>query len=197
MPKPFNTNMLTIATQYKTGQFGLNQLARKYKIDKATVSKYFKKNDIKINQHAKNAVEHLTYGYYNLQKVLEEPEMLDIEELKNKTALERMKDREDAIDLANEVMELVKQKNPHFARSFQKLSTLMLKKSEELLNDEELNSTDIVNISKAVSNMNETLGVFPKMPSVAQQFNFNEKEDTNKKEKKEITINIEFGNKKE
>lgn len=183
--------MATIALKYQTGQYGLNELARIYKVDKATISRYFKKHNISINQHAKEAINHLTQGLsafneicYNAkinQQNGENGEMSDTELI---TA------QQNAVNLANEVIEIVREKNPQFAKGFQAISALIIKRSSELLQQADITSQDIANISKAMGNVNDTLGVIPKMPTIAQQFNFGGKDK--KQDLKPIDIQIEF-----
>lgn len=211
MPKPFNPKMKEIALKYKTGQYRVNELSRMYKIDKATISRYFKKNNIEINQHAKEAIESLSYGYSKLHNILENDKINQQNE--NKTTIKQqfnqqcdnIKNKDIKIDnmeistiesqnieLANEIIEIVKQKNPQFARGFHALSALMIKRSSEILQKPDISSGDIANISRAVNNMNDTLGVFPKMPTIAQQFNIGGNIKNNKKETKPLDLKIEF-----
>lgn len=190
MAKPINKHMKTIALKYQTGLYGLNQLARIYKVDKATISRYFKANNITINQHAKEAISALNRGYMELKNLIE---------TENKSTLEGNSNNK-SIDVANanmelveEVIEVVKKNNPEFARGFQALSYLMIERASEILQGEKVTSGDISNISKAVQNMNDTLGVFPKMPSIAQQININNEKQKNKENTQQnIKIDIEF-----
>lgn len=182
--------MKTITLKYQTGLYGLNQLARIYKVDKATISRYFKANGITINQHAKEAINALNRGYMELKNLIE---------TENKSTLEGNSNNK-SIDVANanmelveEVIEVVKKNNPEFARGFQALSYLMIERASEILQGEKVTSGDISNISKAVQNMNDTLGVFPKMPSIAQQININNEKQKNKENTQQnIKIDIEF-----
>ena len=203
LAKPVNKHMADIALKYQTGQYGVNQLSKIYKIDKATISRYFKKNNIKINQHAKEAIESLTTGYSSLHKVLENDTISQQNQQSeiDKSMINQQNTHTDIIninsniELANEIIEIVKQKNPQFARGFQTLSALMIKRSSEILQKDEVSSSDIANISRAVSNMNDTLGVFPKAPTIAQQFNIGGKVNDNK-QKQPVDLKIEFVDKK-
>lgn len=192
MAKPINKNMAEIVLKYKTGQYGISELARMYKVDKATISRFINDNNITINQHAKNATEALSFGMAELHTLVESENLsqhFDENEIKNPKKLEIL--QQDNITLANEVMELVKKNNPQFAKGFQALSSLMIKRSSEILQQDDITSLDIKNISSAVSNMNDTLGVFPKVPTFAQQINLNTKQ--NEKDKQDsIDIKIEF-----
>lgn len=190
MAKPINKHMKTIALKYQTGLYGLNQLARIYKVDKATISRYFKANNITINQHAKEAISALNRGYMELKNLIETENKSTLEVNSTNKGLDINNAN---MELVEEVIEVVKKNNPEFARGFQALSYLMIERASEILQGEKVTSGDISNISKAVQNMNDTLGVFPKMPSIAQQININNEKNKNKEESpKEIKIDIEF-----
>lgn len=188
MAKPLNKNMETIATKYQTGQYGINELARMYKVDKATISRYIKRHNITINQHAKDAISHLTQGLNEFNEICnnntlnQQSQHLSISEIENA--------HKNSVNLANEVIEIVREKNPQFAKGFQAISSLILKRSAELLQKDGVTSTDIANISKAMGNVNDTLGVIPKMPTIAQQFNFGSKDK--KSDFEPIDIQIDF-----
>lgn len=190
MAKPINKNMETIILKYQTGQYGINELARIYKVDKATISRYIKKNGIAINQHAKEAINHLTQGLNEFNEICNDTTInqhnqhLSISEIENA--------QKNSINLANEVIEIVREKNPQFAKGFQAISSLILKRSAELLQKDEITSQDLTNVSRAMSNINQTLGVIPQLPTIAQQININGKSaETSNKEKK-IDLDIKF-----
>ena len=190
MAKPLNKNMETIATKYQTGQYGLNELARRYKVDKATISRYFKKHGITINQHAKDAISHLTQGLNEFNEICnnntlnQQNQHLSISEIENA--------HKNSVNLANEVIEIVREKNPQFAKGFQAISSLILKRSAELLQKEGVTSQDLTNVSRAMSNINQTLGVIPQMPTIAQQININGKGAEANKQDKTIDLDIKF-----
>lgn len=190
MAKPINKNMETIAIKYQTGQYGINELARMYKVDKATISRYLKKNGIEINQHAKEAINHLTQGLNEFNEICnndtinQQNQHLSISEIENA--------HKNSINLANEVIEIVREKNPQFAKGFQAISSLILKRSAELLQKDEITSQDLTNVSKAMSNINQTLGVIPQMPTIAQQININGKSTETNKQDKRIDLDIKF-----
>ena len=190
MAKPLNKNMETIATKYQTGQYGLNELARRYKVDKATISRYFKKHGITINQHAKDAISHLTQGLNEFNEICnnntlnQQNQHLSISEIENA--------HKNSVNLANEVIEIVREKNPQFAKGFQAISSLILKRSAELLQKDGVTSQDLTNVSRAMSNINQTLGVIPQMPTIAQQININGKGAEANKQDKTIDLDIKF-----
>ena len=190
MAKPLNKNMETIATKYQTGQYGINELARMYKVDKATISRYIKRHNITINQHAKDAISHLTQGLNEFNEICngntlnQQNQHLSISEIENA--------HKNSVNLANEVIEIVREKNPQFAKGFQAISSLILKRSAELLQKDGVTSQDLTNVSRAMSNINQTLGVIPQMPTIAQQININGKGTEANKKDKTIDLDIKF-----
>lgn len=190
MAKPLNKNMETIATKYQTGQYGINELARMYKVDKATISRYIKRHNIAINQHAKDAINHLTQGLNEFNEICnnntlnQQNQHLSVSEIENA--------HKNSVNLANEVIEIVREKNPQFAKGFQAISSLILKRSAEILQKQEVTSQDLTNVSRAMSNINQTLGVIPQMPTIAQQININGKGAEANKQNKTIDLDIKF-----
>lgn len=92
-----------------------------------------------------------------------------------------------SVKLANEVIELTARKNPGFARGFQSLSALMLKRASEILTSEKgISSNDIKNIATALKDLDVMMSIFPKQPTIAQQFNFGK----NEKDKVDTDINL-------
>lgn len=178
MAKPINKNMYNAILDYQTGQYSLCEVAKKWKIDKATLSRHFKKNNTTINQHAKNAIEYTNKGIYELGELIKEPEIKQ-QLLENASS-----------PLVDEVLHIIRSQNPQFARGFQAISTLILERSHDILTQEKITSGDLSNVSKAIANINDTLQVVPKAPSIAQQFNFNQQ--NNKKEKDTLNIKIHF-----
>ena len=194
MAKPLNKNMQTISTKYQTGQYGIKELARMYKVDKSTISRYIKRHNITINQHAKDAINHLTQGLNEFNEICngntgntlsQQSQHLSISEIENA--------HKNSVNLANEVIEIVREKNPQFAKGFQAISSLILKRSAELLQKDGVTSQDLTNVSRAMTNINQTLGVIPQMPTIAQQININGKgAEANKQDKTRIDLDIKF-----
>ena len=92
--------------------------------------------------------------------------------------------------IVNEVIEIVKKKNPQFANIFQNLSGKILKISNDLLDSGITNTKDLKNITSAMKDINDTLQVIPKPPAFAQQININ-KENNNINNNKEFVKHIE------
>ena len=161
-----------------------------YKVDKATISRYIKRHNIVINQHAKDAISHLTQGLNEFNEICngstlnQQNQHLSISEIENA--------HKNSVNLANEVIEIVREKNPQFAKGFQAISSLILKRSAELLQKDGIRSQDLTNVSRAMSNINQTLGVIPQMPTIAQQININGKSTETNKQDKKIDLDIKF-----
>ena len=92
--------------------------------------------------------------------------------------------------IVNEVINIVKQKNPYFAYIFQDLSGKILKISNDLLDNGITNTKDLKNITSAIKDINDTLQVIPKPPAFAQQININ-KDNNNINNNKEFVKHIE------
>lgn len=182
--------MEAIATKYQTGQYGINELARMYKVDKSTISRYIKRHNITINQHAKDAISHLTQGLNEFNEICNDNTLSQQSQHLSISEIETA--HKNSVNLANEVIEIVREKNPQFAKGFQAISSLILKRSAELLQKDGVTSTDIANISKAMGNVNDTLGVIPKLPTIAQQININGKGAEANKKDKTIDLDIKF-----
>lgn len=168
---PFFNEM---ANKYRTGQYTITELAKIYNVERGWLSKRLKREGAVVDENAKKAVECFTEGFVELNKVLTQDEMT-IDTLGDDSETEMLPRRltqEKAVELANTIIDIVADKNPQFAKGFQALSALMIKKSMEILRGDKITTSDIKNISDAMRNMDATMGVFPKAPQIAQQFNF-------------------------
>ena len=190
--------------KYQTGEFTLTELSKIYNIDKGNLSKYFKKHGIQVNPQAQKAIKDFTSGFNSLNQVLTRENTTittdtNADILANNENLPKNNTTfgisENSLALANEVIDIIKRKNPQFATAFQGLSAMMINKSKEILQGDKVTSSDINNIAGAMSKMNDTLGVFPKMPTIAQQFNFSEK-NPKTKELPKIDLEIQMIEKK-
>lgn len=191
MPKPINKNMTKLVKDYIFDRDGesLCQLSKKYKIDKATVSRFLNMNDVKKNPLAIEAEYYLRVGFKALGELI----------MSNDEQAHKLKKHADLIpsnlDLANDIVETVKNDNPYFEKEFRDLSNMMIKKSKEFLSKNNITTEDLKNISSVMSNVDKTIGIFPKVPKFMQQINVNNETNNNNKHK-ELTdapkITVEF-----
>lgn len=163
-----------IIPKYQTGYYSISKLAKEYNISKSTLSKYIKENNIRINEQAQHATNALNSGFSTLEKIINERGLQINEHLQNTQNINTL--------IVNEVIEIVKQKNPYFAYIFQNLSDKVLKISNDLLDNGITNTKDLKNITSAIKDINDTLQVIPKPPALAQQININKENNNNIKE---------------
>lgn len=98
-------------------------------------------------------------------------------------------DNANSVKLANEIMDIVAKRNPQFARGFQAIGAIMIEKMKDILSSPKLISGDIRNIAQAMKDLDSTMGIFPKQPTIAQQFNFGQK---NKEKEIDTDINLQI-----
>ena len=174
-------NYEEIITKYQTGQYSLGQLSKMYGISKCTLSEYIKKHEIEKSEHAPNAINHLSLGFSELAKINGEN-----------------KPNEQISLIVEETLNIVKSKNPIFAKTLQALSSQLLNKAFAML-EKSTTTKELNDISNVMQKVNDTLQVIPKAPLIAlqnniqnnlQQNNNNGKSNSNLKE--DIKINIEF-----
>ena len=187
-----------IIPKYQTGYYSISKLAKEYNISKSTLSRYIKENNIRINEQAQHATNALNKGFSTLEKIINERGLQINEHLQN-TQNKGFIDTQnnDLIEcknintlIVNEVIEIVKQKNPYFAYIFQDLSNKILHICNDLLDNGITNTKDLKNITSAIKDINDTLQVIPKPPALAQQININ-KDNNNINNNKEFVKHIE------
>lgn len=188
MARPKSVPYDEIIVKYQTGQYSINQLAKEYNVAKGGLSKYIKENNIRINEHATQAVNHLNKGFSTLEKIINEHDLKINEHSQNTQNTEIIEYQNNNTLIVDEVIKIVKDKNPHFAYMFQNLSGKILQISNNLLNNGISDTKDLKNITSAMKDINDTLQVIPKPPAFAQQININ-KDNQNKT--KEYIKNIE------
>ena len=179
-----------IIPKYQTGYYSISKLAKEYNISKSTLSKYIKENNIRINEQAQHATNALNSGFSALEKIINERGLQINEHLQNTQNNDLTECKNINTLIVNEVIEIVKQKNPYFAYIFQDLSNKVLKISNDSLDNGITNTKDLKNITSAIKDINDTLQVIPKPPALAQQININ-KENNNINNNKEFVKHIE------
>ena len=171
-----------IMAKYQTGQYSISQLAKEYNVAKGGLSKYIKENNVRINEHAQYAANALNKGFSALEKIINERDLQINEQLQN-TQNKGLIDTQNINTLiVDEVIKIVKDKNPAFANVFQNVSAKVLHISNDLLDSGITDTKDLKNITSAMKDINDTLQVIPKPPAFAQQININKEVNNNNKE---------------
>lgn len=187
MARPISVPYDEIMAKYQTGQYSISKLAKEYNVGKSRLSEYINKNNVRVSEQAIHTINTLNSGFSALQKMVSEQVTERPKETQNTELIEYQSNN---TLIVNEVIEIVKKKNPQFANIFQNLSGKILKISNDLLDSGITNTKDLKNITSAMKDINDTLQVIPKPPAFAQQININ-KENNNINNNKEFVKHIE------
>ncbi len=187
MARPRSVPYDEIMAKYQTGQYSISKLAKEYNVGKSRLSEYINKNNVRVSEQAIHTINTLNSGFSALQKMVSEQVSERPKETQNTELIEYQSNN---TLIVNEVIEIVKKKNPQFANIFQNLSGKILKISNDLLESGITNTKDLKNITSAMKDINDTLQVIPKPPAFAQQININ-KENNNINNNKEFVKHIE------
>lgn len=179
-----------ICVKYSTGEYNSRKLAKLYQIDESVVRQIIRERGVKVNTRAKEAIAHFDKGFATINEIIT-PAKPETNKKGGFTQLSKVDGRQ-SIQLANEIMDIVAQRNPEFARGFQSLAAVLIQKSHELLQAEDLNTGDIKNVASAIKDLDTTMGVFPKQPTIAQQFNFSAKQQEMAQQNQGIKFEIEI-----
>ena len=187
MARPISVPYDEIMAKYQTGQYSISKLAKEYNVGKSRLSEYINKNNVRVSEQAIHTINTLNSGFSALQKMVSEQVPERPKETQNTELIEYQSNN---TLIVNEVIEIVKKKNPQFANIFQNLSGKILKISNDLLDSGITNTKDLKNITSAMKDINDTLQVIPKPPAYAQHININ-KENNNINNNKEFVKHIE------
>ena len=188
MARPISVPYDEIMAKYQTGQYSISKLAKEYNVGKSRLSEYINKNNVRVSEQAIHTINTLNSGFSALQKMVSEQVPERPKETQNTELIEYQSNN---TLIVNEVIEIVKKKNPQFANIFQNLSGKILKISNDLLDSGITNTKDLKNITSAMKDINDTLQVIPKPPAFAQQININkEANNTSKEFVKTIEVEI-------
>lgn len=185
--RPTQYNYEVLLSKYSTGQYSIRELAREYNIPRSTLHQYINEKGAKKNTDAVRAVKKLTDGMNALER-LKDPKNGNGEiVVQNADGSIRVVDNTLVL---NEVIEIIKAKNPVFAKTLQSFSSKLLMKAFELL-DKTDKPSDLNHLAGVLEKVNNTLQVIPKPPAIAQQFNIGkESEASVKREIKKIVFEI-------
>ena len=188
MARPISVPYDEIMAKYQTGQYSISKLAKEYNVGKSRLSEYINKNNVRVSEQAIHTINTLNSGFSALQKMVSEQVPERPKETQNTELIEYQSNN---TLIVNEVIEIVKKKNPQFANIFQNLSGKILKISNDLLDSGITDTKDLKNITSAMKDINDTLQVIPKPPAFAQQININkEANNTSKEFVKTIEVEI-------
>ena len=179
MARPRSVPYDEIMAKYQTGQYSISQLAKEYNVGKSRLSEYINKNNVRVSEQALHTINTLNKGFSALEKMVSEQVSERPKETQNTELIEYQSNN---TLIVNEVIEIVKKKNPQFANIFQNLSGKILKISNDLLDSGITDTKDLKNITSAMKDINDTLQVIPKPPAFAQQININKEVNNNNKE---------------
>lgn len=179
MARPISIPYDEIMAKYQTGQYSISQLAKEYNVGKSRLSEYINKNNVRVSEQAIHTINTLNSGFSTLEKMVSEQVSERPKETQNTELIEYQGNN---TLIVNEVIEIVKKRNPAFASIFQNLSGKILKISNELLDNGITDTKDLKNITSAMKDINDTLQVIPKPPAFAQQININKEANNNNKE---------------
>lgn len=179
MARPISIPYDEIMAKYQTGQYSISQLAKEYNVGKSRLSEYINKNNVRVSEQAIHTINTLNRGFSTLEKMVSEQVSERPKETQNTELIEYQSNN---TLIVNEVIEIVKKRNPAFASIFQNLSGKILKISNELLDNGITDTKDLKNITSAMKDINDTLQVIPKPPAFAQQININKEANNNNKE---------------
>ena len=188
MARPRSVPYDEIMAKYQTGQYSISKLAKEYNVGKSRLSEYINKNNVRVSEQAIHTINTLNSGFSALGKMVSEQVPERPKETQNTELIEYQSNN---TLIVNEVIEIVKKKNPQFANIFQNLSGKILKISNDLLDSGITDTKDLKNITSAMKDINDTLQVIPKPPAFAQQININkEANNTSKEFVKTIEVEI-------
>lgn len=179
MARPISIPYDEIMAKYQTGQYSISQLAKEYNVGKSRLSEYINKNNVRVSEQAIHTINTLNSGFSTLEKMVSEQVSERPKETQNTELIEYQGNN---TLIVNEVIEIVKKRNPAFASIFQNLSGKILKISNDLLDSGITDTKDLKNITSAMKDINDTLQVIPKPPAFAQQININKEVNNNNKE---------------
>lgn len=176
-----------MVVEWLTSNKSINSIAKENNIDESTLRKYLKVNKITKNPNVSEAISSLDRGLQNLA---------EIQSSESFGLLPQEKAERLGMLIQQEIIEIVRAKNPEFARSLQVISAKVIKKTNELL-DTEINTTrELKDVTAIMKDINDTLQVIPKPASINQQINIETKQakekDVENQVKNPIIIDVKF-----
>lgn len=180
MARPSKIPYDKIIPKYQTGAYSITKLAKEFKVSKSTLSKYINDNNITVSEQAKDAIVSINSGFSSLRELVSE--QINEHPIQNVSK---------GTLIVDEVLHIVRKRNPEFVDAFQTISAKILHISNSIIDNGIKDTKDLKNITSAIKDINDTLQVVPKPPAFAQQININ-KNNNNKKSETIKDIKIEI-----
>lgn len=182
-----------VLARYQTGNYSIRELSKEFNIPRSTLAQFIKEKSVHKNTDAIKAVKSLTEGANALERLKEGAgEALK----KNTDGSSPVKIVDNSLVVA-EVIDIIKTKNPVFAKTLQSFSSKLLMRAFEMLEVADKPS-DLNQLAGVIEKLNNTLQIIPKPPAIAQQFNFNKDEkEKQKTDIKKIVFEINKGSQDE
>lgn len=182
-----------VLAMYQTGNYSIRELSKEFNIPRSTLAQYISEKSVHKNTDAIKAVKSLTEGANALERLREGAgEALK----KNTDGSSPVKIVDNSLVVA-EVIDIIKTKNPVFAKTLQSFSSKLLMRAFEMLEVADKPS-DLNQLAGVIEKLNNTLQIIPKPPAIAQQFNFNKDEkEKQKTDIKKIVFEINKGSQDE
>ncbi len=111
MARPRSVPYDEIMAKYQTGQYSISKLAKEYNVGKSRLSEYINKNNVRVSEQAIHTINTLNSGFSALQKMVSEQVSERPKETQNTELIEYQSNN---TLIVNEVIEIVKKKNPLF-----------------------------------------------------------------------------------
>lgn len=179
MAKPIPKIYETILAEYGTGQYTVAELAKKYKIKRATLASYISKNEIKISNNVANGINDLKKGIIALQQEAKDIEISNIsnieKERKKNALLKGFEFLENYGEFGAFAIGLIKKG---------------LAKGSDMLDIAET-PEEFAQAMRGIKTGTDALGLFPRSPLVAIQQNIN-KEVNQKIQADCIEVKVSF-----
>lgn len=166
-----------VLAMYQTGNYSIRELSKEFNIPRSTLAQFIAEKSVHKNTDAIKAVKALTEGANALER-LKNPVTYDKNQ--NTDTLPQIRIVDNTLVL-EEVINIIKTKNPIFAKTLQSFSSKLLMRAFEMLEVADKPS-DLNQLAGVIEKLNNTLQIIPKPPAIAQQFNFRKEDKEQRKE---------------
>lgn len=180
MPKPPKVDYTPIIAEYQAGLATVSDLARKYKIKRATLAKYISVNNIEISNTLKDGINALDKGLDALKVTKESAISNDLPLI----------ERERQINAIEAGLNYLEANHGRLATFVAKVVEKGFIKGQDMLDIAET-PDEYASVMRGLKTGADTLGLFPKSPLVAIQQNIS-KEFNQKIGAEKVQISVNF-----